>query len=213
MRYLIALLSMLALSACSKNGSDISRFHEDGRAKPIVAIAPVIDATSFDVPWSLSDELTSLFMGRISEGKSLYVIKKDDIAYTENPFGPDLVWMKREFPNNEFVVFLELIEHENVPVVKNNKKSVEIPFETSVDLKLGIRMRVVDLRSQTPQIVLQEMIQDSYFIPKSDVPVNYSTVVWGSEEYGKSPMGIAHVQIVEEISRRVSEYIHLAKSR
>lgn len=213
MRYLIALVFSLALTACSKNGNDLSRFHEDGRAKPVVTVVPVIDATSFDVPWSLSDELTSLFTNRISDGKSLCIIRKDDISYTENPFSPDLSWMRREFPNNEFVVFLELMEHENVPVIKNNKKSVEVPFETSVQLKLGVRLRVVDLRNATPQIVLQEMIRDSYFIPKSDIPINYATVVWGSEEYGKSPMGIAHAQLVEEITRRVSEYIHIAKSR
>jgi hypothetical protein len=213
MRYLIALVFSLALTACSKHVNELTRFHEDGRAKPVVTVASVIDATSFDVPWSLSEELTGLFTNRISAGKSLYVVRKDDVTYTENPFGPDLSWMKREFPNNEFVVFLELMEHENVPVAKNNKKLIEVPFETSVHLKMGVRLRVVDLRNAAPQIVLQEMIRDSYFIPKSDIPTNYTTVVWGSEEYSKSPMGIAHEQLVEEIARRVSEYIHLAKSR
>jgi hypothetical protein len=213
MRYLIALVFSLALAACGKNVNDLSRFHEDGRAKPSVTVASVIDATSFDVPWSLSEELTSLFTHRISEGKSLYITRKDDATFTENPFGPDLSWIKREFPNNEFVVFLELTEHENVPVAKNNKRISEVPFETSVYLKMGIRLRVVDLRSATPQIVLQEMIRDSYFIPKSDIPTDYSVVVWGSEDYSKSPMGVAHMQLVEEITRRVSEYIHLAKSR
>lgn len=213
MRYLIALVFSLALTACSKNGNDLSRYHEDGRAKPVVTVASVIDATSFDVPWSLSEELTSLFINRISERKTIFVVRKDDVTYTENPFGPDLSWMKREFSNNEFVVFLELMEHENVPVARSNKKSIEVPFETSMDLKMGVRLRVVDLRGATPQIVLQEMIRDSYFIPKSDIPINYTTVVWGSEEYSKSPMGIAHGLLVDEIARRVSEYIHLAKSR
>jgi len=213
MRYLFALVFSLALTACGKSGNELSRFHEDGRAKPIVTVASVIDATSFDLPWSISEELTSLLTNRISEGKSMFVSRKDDISYTENPFSPDLSWMKREFSNNEFVVFVELAEHENVPVVKNNKKMAEVPFETSINLKLGARLRVVDLRGTTPQIVLQEMIRDSYFIPKSDIPINYSTVVWGSEEYSKSPMGIAHMHLVDEIARRVNEYIHLAKSR
>jgi len=213
MRYLIALVFSLALTACSKNGNDLSRYHEDGRAKPAVTVASVIDATSFDVAWSLSEELTSLFTTRISDRKSIYVLRKDDVTYTENPFGTDLSWMKREFSNNEFVVFLELTEHENVPVAKSIKKSAEVPFETSTYLKMGVRLRVVDLRGATPQIVLQEMIRDSYFIPKSDIPINYTAIVWGSEEYSKTPMAIAHGLLVEEIARRVSEYIHLAKSR
>jgi hypothetical protein len=213
MRFFIAIALSLALTACSHKGNDLTRFHEDGRAKPIVTVASVIDATSFDLPWSLSEELTTTFVSRLSQGGSICVVRKDDITYTENPFSPDLSWIKREFPNNEFVVFLELAEHENVPVAKGNIKVAEVPFETSIDLKMGVRMRVVDLRGSAPQIVLQEMIRDSYFIPKTLVPTDYSVAVWGTDEYSKSPMGIAHTQLIEEIANRVGEYIHLAKSR
>lgn len=213
MRYLIAFALSLVLTACGHKGNDLTRFHEDGRAKPVISVASMIDSTSFDVPWSLSDEMTSLVVNRIAKEGTIYVVRKDDITYTENPFSPDLTWMKREFPNNEFVVFLELVEHENVPVAKGDKKVSEIPFETSLNLKMGVRLRVIDLRGQTPQIVLQEMIRDSYFIPRTVIPTDYSVATWGTDEYSQSPMGIAHVQIVEEIAERVSEYIHLAKSR
>lgn len=213
MRYLIAFVCSLALIACSKKGNELTRFHEDGRAKPVIAVASVIDTTSLDVPWSVSEELTSLIVGRISQGGSIYVVKKDDLAYTENPFSSDLSWIKREFPENEFVVFLELVEHENVPVSKNAKKIAEVPFETSINLKMAVRLRVIDLRSSNPAIVLQEMIRDSYYIPKTDIPTDYSVVSWGTEEYGKSPMGIAHIQLIQEIATRISEYVHLAKSR
>ncbi len=213
MRYFIAIVCSLAMIACGKKDNDLTRYHEDGRAKPVIAVASVIDTTAFDVSWSISEELTSLIVSRISQGGSIYVVKKDDLAYTENPFSPDLGWMKREFPDNEFVVFLELVEHDNVPVAKSAKKVTEVPFETSINLKMAVRVRVVDLRNAAPQIVLQEMIRDSYFIPKTDIPTDYSVAVWGSEEYGKSPMGIAHDQLVQEIATRVGEYVHLAKSR
>jgi hypothetical protein len=213
MRYLIAVACSIALIACSKNGSDLTRFHEDGRAKPIIAVASVIDATSFDVPWSLSEEFTSMIANQVSSGGSIYVVRKDDLTYTENPFSADLSWMKREFPDKEFVVFLELVEHNNVPVAKGPKKVAEVPFETSMNLKMAVRMRVVDLRGQIPQIVLQEMVQDSYYIPKTVVPTDYTVAVWGTDDYGKSPMGIAHAEIVQEIAARISEYVHLAKSR
>ncbi|MBF8262603.1 MAG: hypothetical protein HW387_268 [Parachlamydiales bacterium] len=213
MRFLIAFAFSLALTACSHKGSDLTRFHEDGRAKPIVTVASVIDATSFDLPWSLSEELTTMFVSRLSQGGSIFVSRNDNIAYTENPFSPDLSWMKREFPTNEFVVFLELAEHENVAIAKGNKKVQEVPFETSIDLKMGVRIRVVDLRGTTPQIVLQELVRDSYYIPKTLLPTDYTVAVWGTDEYSKSPLGIAHTQIVEELATRIGEYIHLAKSR
>ena len=57
------------------------------------------------------------------------------------------------------------------------------------------------------------MVRDSYYIPKTLIPVNYNEVVWGSDEYKKTPMGIAHSQLIQEIVSRVSDYVLLAKSR
>jgi hypothetical protein len=121
--------------------------------------------------------------------------------FTDNPFGGDLSWMKREFQNEEFVAFLELVEHEFVPV------------KTSNNLNMAVRLRVVDLRPAQPKIVLQETIRDSYFVPNTLIPNDYSVEVWGTDAYKKSPMGIAHSMLVQEIASRISDYVLLAKSR
>ncbi|HSX26909.1 MAG TPA: CT253 family lipoprotein [Chlamydiales bacterium] len=212
MRYLSAvMLSVLAVS-CNRSGDEVSRFHEDGRAKPAVAVASMIDTTSFDAPWSLSEELTTMISNQLSLGGLIYVQSQEELPFSENPFsGGDLSWMKREFQGKEFVIFLELVEHEAVPASKT--KNIVTPHEVSTNLNMAIRLRVVDLRNETPKIVLQEMIRDSYFIPKTLIPTDYSRVVWGTEDYRKSPMGIAHAQIVQEITTRISDYILLAKSR
>ncbi len=216
MRLLIRLVPLalsLTVLSCSSTGSDMARFHEDGRAKPAVAVASMIDTTSFEAPWSLSEEFTSNIINRIAQKGTIYVSAKDDLSYTENPFTGDLSWMKFEFPDHEFAVFLELVEHDNVPVAKNKKKVAEVPFETSISLKMAAKLRVVDLRGAAPKVVLQELVRDSYFIPKTMVPTDYSTVMWGCDDYNHSPMGLAHAEFVQEIANRVSEYIHLAKSR
>ena len=57
------------------------------------------------------------------------------------------------------------------------------------------------------------MIKESYFIPKTLIPTDYNTAVWGTDEFRNSPMGIAHAQLAQEIAARVSDYILLAKSR
>lgn len=214
MRPIISIGLALTALACSHSGNELSRFHEDGRAKPAVAIASVIDTTSLDIPWSLSEELTSAIVRRIASDGSIYTIAKEDLAYTENPFSNDLSWVKREFSDNEFVVFLELVEHEEAPASKGKKKAdIEVPFETSTNLKMAMRLRVLDLRGLTPRIVLQEIVRDAYYIPKNMIPTDYNVAVWGTDEYTQSPMNLAHLQLVQEISTRVSEYIHLAKSR
>jgi hypothetical protein len=85
--------------------------------------------------------------------------------------------------------------------------------ELASNLNMGVRVRVMDLRGHTPKIVLQEMIRDSYYVPKTLIPVNYNEIVWGSPEYQATPMGIAHRQLIQEIVVRVSDYVLLAKSR
>ena len=213
MRYLSTIiLGMLAIGCCCRNNDEVSRYHEDGRAKPIVAVASMIDTTSFDANWSLSEEITSMLVNQISQRNEIYVQTQEEFPFSENPFGNvDLSWMKREFLDREFVVFLELVEHEVAPVTKSKKNAPA--HELSSNLNMAVRLRVVDLRGATPKIVLQEMVRDSYFIPKTLLPTDYSTVVWGSDDYPVSPMGIAHAQLVQEITNRVSDYILLAKSR
>jgi hypothetical protein len=213
MRILPALLLTLLSACCCKSGEEVSRYHEDGRAKPIVAIASLIDTTSFDVPWSLSEELTSMIVSQISQKGTIFVNSKEDYAFAENPFGPDLSWVKREFHNQEFAVFLELVEHETAPALKDKKIAKNNTQDVSNNLNMAVRIRVLDLRGASPKIVLQEIVRDSYYIPKTLLPTDYSQVVWGTDDYRSSPMGIAHTQITREIVERVSDYVMLAKSR
>ena len=212
MRYLpIFMLALFAVGCCSsrcKEDQSSTRYHDDGRAKPVVALPMMIDTTSFDVPWSISEEITTTIALMIGKGGKIYVQSQDDFAIASNPFTGDLSWMKREFPNQEFGVFLELAEHELVPASKYASD-----LEVSNNLNMGVRIRVVDLRSAEPKIVLQEMIRESYYIPKTLFPVDYDVVTWGKEDYKRSPMCIAHMKLAQEIAERVSEYILLAKSR
>jgi hypothetical protein len=189
----------------------MTRFHDDGRAKPVVLIPQMVDTSSFDAPWSVSEELTTMLVDRFATGGQLYVAKNEDVAFTENPFGQDLSWMKREFPNQEFVVFLELVEHETLPVDKSKRDLP--PQEVSMNLNTSVRMRVVDLRNTNPKVILQETVRDSFFIPKTLLPTNYNHVTWGMREYEQTPMKGAHEALVSEIAARVTDYVLLAKSQ
>lgn len=209
MRPIPAIFFALAAISCSRNQDEMSRFHEDGRAKPSVAVASLLDTTSFDASWSLSEELTQGVMNLVAGTGEIFVHSQQESPFTENPFGTNLSWMKREFQGEEFVAFLELVEHEFVPV----KAKGIAPQEASSNLNMGVRLRVVDLRQETPKIVLQEMIRDSYFVPKTLIPVDYSVEAWGTENFRKTPMGVAHAGLVKEIASRITDYILLAKSR
>ncbi len=211
MRYLSAIIVSLLAVGCNQSTDFITRYHEDGRAKPEIAITSMIDTTSFELPWSLSEEFTSSLVQQVGVGGKLYVVATEDDVFTENPFGQDLNWIKREYADHEFVAFLELVEHEIAPTSKVRKDPTSQQFSTN--LNMAIRLRIVDVRGQTPVIVLQEMVKDSYFIPKTLMPTDYATAVWGTSEYQKSPIGIAHKQIIQEVASRIKEYVLLAKSR
>jgi hypothetical protein len=212
-RFSFLLFSFFAIS-CSHNSDETSRFHEDGRAKPVIAIASAIDTTSFECPWSLSEEITTMVTGQIAQSGKLFVHANAEFPFVENPFGMDLSWVKREFQKEEFVIFLELVEHENKPVFKGKREPAYYsPQEVSTNLNMSVRLRVLDIRGSQPKIVLQELIRDSYYIPKTLIPTDYNSVVWGSDEYRTSPMGVAHAQFVQEIASRVMDYVLLAKSQ
>lgn len=205
-------ISLALLSASCGYHTDIAtKYYEDGRAKPTVAIASMLDTTSFDVPWSIAEEITTMVADTIGNTGQIFLVQQGDEAYTENPFHANLAWVKREFPTQEFVVFLELVEHALSP--SNPHRKHTSMQEVSRNLDMAVRLRVVDLRAEEPKIVLQEMVKDSYFIPKTLLPTDYQTVTWGSDAYASSPMGVAHTELSTQIAKRAAEYILLAKSR
>jgi hypothetical protein len=189
----------------------VTRYHEDGRAKPIVAIASVIDTTSCDLPWSLSEELTMAITQNVQRHPDLFVEPSYDLTLADNPFSLDLSWMNKEFkaPHHEFVVFLELAKHEVQPVLKHDLPKEEL----SSSLDIAVRLRVVDVRKGEPEIILQELVEGDFFIPKNLFPTNYEVACWGTREYESTLLAQAHQQIVRSISSRIADYILLAKSR
>ena len=211
----LSLCMVLLFTGCQKEDKlQCTRFHEDGRAKPVVAVAHVIDSSNFDLDWSLSDEFTKLISNRISYQGKLFISEDchPDLASDKNPFAQDLSWVKNHFPDTEFVVFSELIQHENIPAAENQGSSFSLYQDASTYLNITFRVRVVDVRENV-EIVLQEMIRDSYYIPKNMIPTDYSLTTWGTDTYATSPLGMAHIQIVKEIVERAQTYILLAKSK
>lgn len=207
--------SLLIFSCKNQNQKEeiTTRYHDDGRAKPVVSVIPVIDSTNYDLSWSLSEEFTSMIKSNILAKGSLYLPNINySIPYNHHPFSNDLNWIKNSFPSNEFVVFLELIQHENDPIRKNFHKESSIA-DGGMNLNMAMRIRILDLRSEKPQIVLQEVIKDSYYLSKNFVMDDYKRIQWGNKDYLTTPMGLAHGQISKDIVERINDYVTLAKSR
>jgi len=74
-------------------------------------------------------------------------------------------------------------------------------------------VRVLDLRTPEPKIVLQELIHDVHFIPRQFTQSNFHQIAWGQAGYETSPLGIAHEELTKEISLRLEDYIIHAMNR
>lgn len=204
----LAIFSFFIFTSCSNNQDDssmTSKYYDDGRARPVVAISSVVDSSTYDIPWSLSEELTYLIKNQLSNNKNLYLssteVMDENLTNTDNPFDVNISWMKDRFDNSEFLVFLELLNHR------------ELKKDNISNLEMSMRIRIVDVRAKEPKVILQECIDDNYYIAKGSIKEDYQNTIWGSQEYANSRMGLAHKQLAKEISERISDYIALSKSR
>ena len=216
--YLAGLILSLVATGCNQYKSDqdqTASYHDANHLKPVVAIVPIIDSTQNDLPWSLSDEFTAAIDYRLSRNNNLYLVDlqktRTNLKKTkgiQTPFGTDVNWIKKAFSDSEFVVFLELVEHEEV--FRQDRKKPSDPTLCSADLNMSMRVRVFDLRGDQPRVILQELVNDTHFVPRQFTHVNFYQTPWGEQSFNISPMGLAHAEFSKELATRIEDYILLA---
>lgn len=214
------LLTLFALVGCSSKGSyeQATRFHDDGRAKPVIAFVPVFDRSESRIGWSLSEEFTEELKSRLIKRNSFYVSTPSDInaiisnlSSENNPFSADINWIKETFESHEYVIFSELVEHDIHP--KELKGSFIDKITPSSELAMTMRIRVFDLRGNHPEVILQEFVHQSHVIPKPSNLDEPNPERWRKITFSVSPMGLAHAQLSKEVVKRIEDYILLSKSK
>lgn len=213
----IIALSLCAIGCQNKNNATAAVEQHIKINKPIVALVPIIDHSHSDLTWNVSDELTRGIYERLMKQDNLYLIGGEKIqAITKkltnehDPFGPNIEWVKKAFRDHEFVAFMELVDHDEVPLYTSKEMATA---DSAAELNMSVRMRVIDLRGTEPKIVLQELIRDSQHIPRQFTKANFYQVPWGNEAFDISPLGMAHAQLTREIASRVEDYILIAEKK
>jgi hypothetical protein len=213
---LASILLTLMTPGCSNKQSDNTTAlrQKHSQAQLTVACVPIIDSTKTELEWNLSEELSSAIYDHLAQSDKLALVNPNKIRAAtkklkeaQNPFNSDVNWIKNTFAGNDFAVFLELIEHEEV--LRENQKT-DNPESCSADLNMSMRIRVFDLRDNEPKVVLQELLHDSHFIPRPFTHVNFHQTSWGDPWFSISPLGLAHAQFAKEISSRLEDYILLS---
>jgi len=211
------LLSLALIAAgCSsdKGEKETALFEKTAAEKPLVAFVPMIDRSQSGLTWSVSEELTRSVQEKLLQRESLYLVDSEKVQSVvkklkenQDPFGADVSWIKKAFFQDEFVVFLELVEHDEVPAYASKDADLQ---SAPADLNMAVRLRVFDLRGNEPRVVLQELIRDAHHIPRQFTKANFLQVPWGHEMFDISPLGMAHTQLTKELASRVEDYILMA---
>ena len=214
-RAMFALGAGLVMLGCEHRYNEFTAYHDDGRAKPVVALLPVRDRSGDQLCWDLSRELTMEIRNKLLEGGHLYVVREEGMpALGTAMFGPDLTWAKAYAPS-EFVVALELIEH------KRDLVDGSTPMRTALDasdsttagfrINQKLRIRVVDIRGAEPRLAYQEMIAQRHMAPSNEARVDYMNVSYGSWKFDHSALATAHRKLVDNVAKRLDHYIQLEK--
>lgn len=209
--YLFACALLILSFGCKNTSSEQTRYFEDGKAKPSVVVVPVIDSSGQPCSWDLSKELTTTLKEKLLKSGNLYLAAEREakqlfskLSSSHNPFSSHLDWIKQNCAKEDFVVFLELIEHEEIPLLA---KQGEDPARCPSQFNISLRIRVIDLRSTPSKIVLQEILHDQHHIPKQFTKFHFHQESWGEQGFPISPIGLAHAQLIRELSSRIEDYI------
>ncbi|GAB4188812.1 MAG: hypothetical protein Tsb0015_09130 [Simkaniaceae bacterium] len=217
-RLLFILIPVLFTGCNFQRSNEALRYHDDGREKPVVTIVPIFDRAQYNVSWDLSEELTKILRDKILKKGNLFLTSEEGtlsvisrLDENQHPFDPECSWTKKVFNREQFVAFLELIEHDISP------RAVKAPFSEEVTsnyyLDMLMRVRVVDLRKETPEIILQEFVNYSHKIPKQGLEIDYEKNHFGKSSYLATPLAVAHRNLCKKVTQRLEDYILLAKSK
>lgn len=209
---------LLVFSGCARSYRDCALYQSSGKAKPIIAVLPVIDASNSNkVNWSISEELTQKIQKRIVDSSKLYLLKdKGNMEMARLLNNPDPSQLPETIGKSlgaaEFVIVAELIDQDEA--VFGHPSAEEKPYlaEIAGNIHLAMRVRVLDVRDETPKLILQEVVCHDHEVSRPYLNVNYDKYHWGQEAYERTPLGLSHNKIVRELVAHVEGYIGATRS-
>ena len=216
----IALSLLLVLSSCIVSRPDSTvRYTDSGHKRCTVAIAPLYDRSHCHLPWSISSELTGEVRQWLEKDGAVVLVKRQrtDPFFDQLKVDELFDWESERLMtlrDTDFVVLMELMRHREVPYRRQEIQPI-YPYrgDAGTVLCMEMRVRIVDLRGDKPQLVLQQMIPSNHAIPRglSLNEVDYVHVPWQSQSYLKTPMGKAHSRLARDVAKQVEGYVNYAQ--
>lgn len=200
---LFTLFALLMLCGCQTQYSDYFPFRDDGTQKPHVALLPVINGSKYSNGEKVCNDLTRDIRKDIMRHGTLFLFSDEETsammlrAKEPDYFSRDLSYAK-DFSPAEYVVVVELIEHNIVPreAVKN-AYMIQGP-KAKYALAMKARMRVIDRRNNNPKVILQEIVEVNHIVPDA-VATQYALQADGFD--------VPHDRLVDDVVDRLEGVI------
>jgi len=205
------LLPLLFLVSCQTYQGQQTSFHDDGRAKPKLALVEFISSCQTNLPWDVSQELHQSLFSQLRKTNQIYLMQSDKFSLpdqitskTVNPFH-DHSWLIYDRPIADYIALLELVEHIFIPRSEGYEYQ-----KLSGDLHIKVRVKILDVRSDKPRVVLQEIIHQSTYVPAPLSRMEYKNITPEKSRYSLTPAGIAHNKMIKKTSQRIRDYVLLS---
>jgi hypothetical protein len=205
------LLLLTGCNTCRDPYLEMYRYVRPCYKVPRVMILPIFNSTSQNVDWNVADEIDEEIRDQIFENNSLYLVHQDETIlrnfYVHDFSLEETCWKVHGICSKiDYVVLVDIVKHEVVP---NERLSLEEDEQTNTlhscasVLLMKARLTIMDMRGDSPAILVQEMISSNQLIPKEYEFWNYKKHGWGSCSYTDSPMDKAHRRLADVIVRRL----------
>lgn len=215
----IFLLSLLSLLASGCNGPryvDFFPYNDDGALKPSVAMVPVINYTETRLPWSLTQEFTDGIRYEMRNDALLYFLSLEETKECIDKSGKVDFYVEKEvlvknFCDSDFVVIIELLQHDYLPYGCFDPTPHGAPcFPGVAQLFVKIRVKVVDIRPRCSRIVLQEVITETGLVPSSCLTLSSTCNEEDATTYWAHSVRKMHHRIIHKLTKRLEHVIRSA---
>ncbi|MGM0440678.1 MAG: DUF7499 family protein [Chlamydiota bacterium] len=108
----------------------------------------------------------------------------------------------------DYLVAMELLDHKEE---KYHGQKVYPLYpqrgEPGSIIMMTMRVKVWNVRSDKPYIVLQEIVKSNHLVNRQESFRDYNQMPWGTTAYRLSPMGMAHTRLAKDIVKHLQTYI------
>ena len=216
-RVMLSVVVVLIMTACGAHNLAYDNINSSKQSKPSITLVPmknqVGESTAYVLGWDVAEELTSGLQDHVMTSTKMKLAlsgnKVARLAKEEGKdlFVDDLAFLKDRGINN-VVVMTELLEHRVIPYKRQTIKPLySVQGEASSVLMMKVRLKIVDMRSGKPRVLLQEILRSNHMIPRAAEGIDYTQLVWGTRIYLKSPLGAAHARLERDLAKRIKDYV------